>query len=229
MTHHTPDEVKQRYVDAMGPELGTTFHQLFNECAWLYYKWHDYVSLFGTSESRVELLNKAAAPWFRSIEDSLWNDALLHVCRLTDRPKVAGRQTLTIQRLPLLVDAPFRPEVEKLGDVALEKCKFARDWRNRRIGHRDLRLALDESAEPLAPASRQHMSEALQGIADVLNLVEGHYCNVAPTPYDFASGLGAELLLYVIRDGVEAREDRHRRLASGELRRRADLVQKSPL
>lgn len=228
MPNYTAKEVEQRYVDEMGPELGRTFYRLFNECAWLYFNWRHYVVLFGKNESRIDLLNQAAPIFFRRVQDALWEEALLHVCRLTDRPKVAGKLTLTIQRLPLLVDPMFRPEVEKVLRATLEKCQFARDWRNRHIGHHDLSLALDDGAEPLAVASRQHMTEALQGIAAVLNLVEGHYCDGSPTYYDFESHSDAESLLYVLRDGLEAREEEIRRLKSGHLRPE-DILRKPAL
>jgi hypothetical protein len=79
----TPEEVEQRYVDAMGPELGRTFNKLFIEFCQLHVKWREYVTLFGT-QSRIDLLSKTATGFFGLIEDSLFEDILLHICRLTD-------------------------------------------------------------------------------------------------------------------------------------------------
>jgi len=37
-----PDHVKKEYVQAMGEHLGPIFHALWEEVAWLYFRWHGY-------------------------------------------------------------------------------------------------------------------------------------------------------------------------------------------
>ena len=62
------------------------------------------------------------------------------------------------------------------------------------------------------------MEEAIAAIVAVLAGVENHYCGVT-TDYEHASRLGdAEALLYVLRDGVQARDDLHNRLRTGRYR-----------
>jgi AbiU2 len=137
-SHLTDDEVATNYVTAMGSELGKVFHQFWRECAWLHWEWNECVILFGTSRERVDLLI-AAAPGFAPLLDaSLWDTVLLHISRLTDNPQVASKDTLTLKRLPQLVDPGIRPRVQDLLDDVVKKAGFARDWRNRRIAHRDL-------------------------------------------------------------------------------------------
>jgi hypothetical protein len=97
---------------------------------------------------------------------------------------VAGKDNLTLTRLPSLVDDTIRPRVEPLLADVLARCDFARDWRNRHISHRDLGLALaDSMVPPLAAASRTKVNEATEAIADLLNAVEAHYCHGATTVY----------------------------------------------
>jgi AbiU2 len=212
MTYYTPEEVEQRYITAMGQDLGTTFYQLFNEFATLNITWKEYVILFGTDESRVELLNKAASGFFRLVQDSLFENVLLHISRLTDGPKVGGgggRETLTLQRLPTLVRPTIRSDIDSRLKALLDRAGFARDWRHRRLAHSDLRLALDEGATPLASASRRDVKETLEAIEGLLNAVETHYCETAPVSYDIAGHPGsAETLLHVLERGVEARATR---------------------
>jgi hypothetical protein len=43
-----------------------------------------YVALFGTSPEGIALLNRAAPRSFRVMQDSVWDDVLLHFCALTD-------------------------------------------------------------------------------------------------------------------------------------------------
>lgn len=70
-----------RIVEVMGDDLGSLYHALWNELAWLYSKWEEYVELFGTKPSRIDLLNKAAGHFFRIVQDSLWEESLLHIAR----------------------------------------------------------------------------------------------------------------------------------------------------
>jgi HEPN superfamily AbiU2-like protein len=212
--HLTPDQVRQNYITKMGKELGGQFNRIYNECAWLHLKWGDYVALFGTSQSRLGILNASAPGFFRLLNDSLWNDLLLHLCTLTDDPEVGRRkrQTLTIRRFSKLVDPAIQKNIKRLVSDAVKKCEFARDWRDRHIAHRDLRLALGEGATHLTPASRQNVIDAIRAIVAVLDAVEQHYCKTQ-TAYEHVSHLGdAVALLHVLRDGVEARDEQHRRL-----------------
>src|SRR6185295_5019430 len=100
MTHRTAEESKQDYIKAMGEELGSQFAELWQQLVYLHCKWMEYVALFGTRSDRIELLNKSAPTFFRIIQDTLWDDILLHICRLTDPPETGKNKNLTIQNLP---------------------------------------------------------------------------------------------------------------------------------
>lgn len=212
----TAEETKEHYAAQMGEELGAIFHYLWNECVWLNVKWRQYIALFGTSEQRVSLLNRAAGVFFVAIQDALWDDTLLHIARLTDPPQTMGKDNLTLRRLATLVDQGIAQTITKQTDRVLEKAAFARDWRSRRIAHRDLRLALEETAKPLAPASRQAVQDALDAIAVLLNRVDAHYTG-GETAFEFASHPGdADSLLVAVRDGLDAKDRRLERLRSGK-------------
>lgn len=87
-----------RYVKNMGVDLGRVFFRLSNECGYLHVKWQAYVALFGTNENRVALLNRAAAGFTRMLQDMLWEDVLLHICRMTDRATIGNNDTLTVKQ-----------------------------------------------------------------------------------------------------------------------------------
>ena len=202
----------------MGTELGAIYNALWQQLAWLHSKWAEYVDLFGTKESRVALMNEAAPRFFRIVQDSIWDDVLIHIARLTDPPKSAGRANLTIQRLPALVGAAVKAEVNGKIAVALTRSAFARDWRNRRIAHGDYELALDLSAAiPLAPASRQMVREALESLCDVINAVGLHYLDSTSFFDSRSSHQGAVSLLHVIAAGLEAERERSARIQSGQI------------
>ncbi len=124
-------------------------------------------------------MSEAAPAFFRIVQDTFWEDVLLHVARLTDSPKSANRSNLSFRHLAKCVqDAETKAKVECLASNALlasEFCRDWRDWRNRRIAHRDLRLALEQDADPLKPASREKVREAPQALVAALNVVSEHY------------------------------------------------------
>jgi hypothetical protein len=150
------------------------------------------------------------------VQDGLWEDVLLHITRLTDAPKSSGRANLTIRALPpLIAKAEVLPVVEEMIDIALARAEFARDWRNRHIAHRDLKLALKDGAEPLKPASREAVKDALRSISQVLNSVSQPYLGET-TAYEQTQALhGAGGLLYALDDGLRAEESRRERLRAG--------------
>ena len=199
----------------MGPELGREFYHLWNECAWLHMNWQEYVILFGTKDSRLELLNSAAGAFFRIVHDTLWEATLLHLCRLTDPPRSGGKENLTLQRLPSLAAEKIRPSVQQHLDVVLEKCEFARDWRKRHIAHRDLQLAISENAIPLAPASRLTVRHAIEAIADMMNAVEEHYRKSTVAHGIIPPAHHADALPYVLRDGLAMEQRRQQLLEAG--------------
>ncbi len=207
------DETKKQRIEKMGRELGEVYNELWQEVVWLHLKWNEYVTLFGKEESRVELLNKAAATFFRVVQDVLVEDIILHIARLIDKPETMKKKNLTILALPSLIsDADTKSKVEDLIKEAKRKAKFCTDWRNRRLAHRDLDLALNQRAHPLKNASRKKINEALSGIGSVIKAVSQQYMGIAdcilkPVGVHF----NAETLIGIIEDGIRFRKERQQR------------------
>ena len=86
---------------------------------------------------------------------------------------------------------------------AVAETAFCRDWRNRRIAHSDLLLALERPTTPLADASRLKVKTALVSLTAVLNAVAGHYSQIPRAASMGARINGAVSLLYVLNDGVK--------------------------
>lgn len=211
-------EHKTQCIEQMGPHLGAVYSEVWQEVARLHKKWADYVALFGTNPERIELLNRAAPSFFRSVQDALWENTLLHLARLTDRPRSAGKDNLSIRLLAQLVaDTAIGTSTSSLAQEALNATAFARDWRNRRLAHADLDLAINPVAQPLEPASRAAVKAALQSIVAVVNTVASHYLN-STTHFDLGfDESDAASLLHIIRDGIEWDEERFARIKRGEL------------
>jgi hypothetical protein len=221
MAYRTADEAKKHYIEKMGEALGKQFAALWQEVAALHLNWKEFVELFATKSTRVDILNKAAPHFFRLAQDSLLESTLLHVARLTDASNTFGnpdKANLSIRNLPSLIDdSATKNTVTKLVDAAVKEAEFCKDWRVRRIAHRDLALALDTTAVPLASASKKQVDDTLKAIAEVLNATEKHYCG-SVTLFDFAAARrGAVTLLHILNDGLVTQKKREERLHRGEI------------
>jgi hypothetical protein len=222
-------DIKLHNVSVMGDALGRIYSELWQESARLHSDWAEFVSLFGTNPERIDLLNIAAGRFFRTVQDSLWERTLLNIARITDPAQTFRRRNLSIQSLPdEIIDPMLKDAVSLSVSFALTKCEFSRDWRNRHIAHADLDLALDATANPLKPASRKSVNEALASILDVLNSVSLPLLGTTTTFDDMVLTHSAEDLLCLIEFGLRKKEERSNRIESGnfteddlaELRRR---------
>jgi hypothetical protein len=218
----TAEESKAAHIAAMGDPLGSIYSALWQAVAHIQINWLEYVELFGKKPERINLLNRAAPTFFRMLQDELWEISLLHLARLTDHAKTHSRSdrvNLSIRALPPLIgDEKLKASVSALVDAAVRDTEFCRDWRNRRIAHRDLNLALDQPTMRLAEASRRRVDEALRSITDVLNALAVHYLD-SETHFDLHSRVGGAVqLLYVMDDGLTAVEERTKRFQKGEYR-----------
>ncbi len=173
--------------------------------------------LFSTKPSHVDLLNVAASTLFKIIQDIMWKDVVLHIARLTDASKSAGRSNLSFQRLPAAIaHVETKSKVEMALEMALIHTKFCRDWRNRDIAHQDLDLTFSRSASPLESASGQKISEALKSLAEVLNIIATHYLETTTFFESLGPTVGgANNLLRVLDEGVKAMKARQKRLRAG--------------
>jgi hypothetical protein len=216
----TADEAKKANFAAMGETLGATYSALWQSLAITYHYWNEYIVLFGTKPERIALLNQAAPSFFRMLQDELWENSLMQLVRFTDPEKSPGkgdRTNLSIRTLPgLITDAKLKDTVDALVAEALKQTEFAKDWRDRHIGHRDLKLALDQPTKPLAEGSRKQVKEALNAIADVLNAIQSYYLK-SQTRFDLGGRIGGAIsLLHLIDGGLRAQELQQKRLEEGK-------------
>ena len=170
----TDNELEKRNIDKMGEALGKQYSALHEEVTILHYYWKEYLELFGTNQKRIDRMNRAAAGYFRMLQDELFQTNVLHVARVTDPPKTAGKDNLTLKNLPNVVgDKDLKNHLIGLLSLADQKTSFCRDWRNRRFAHYSLALATDDNeAEPLETASREKVIKALKSFADILNALK---------------------------------------------------------
>ncbi len=209
----TRDEILAQYVDAMGQDLGELVAALYHRVAWLHMRWALYRQLFAKSDRRIELLNDTAALLFSVVQQTLFNDVVLNLARLTDRPRTP-KENLTLQRIADHVSDPeLHLEVSRLAQAAVDACKGIRARRNRQLAHDDLPLALATSTDPVAGISRADIESALLAVRKMLNALQTHYCQ-STVGYEYAvTGPGdGDALVHYLHRGLKAERERERRI-----------------
>src|SRR5258708_3022270 len=125
----TQDELEQRNIAVMGEALGKQYSALFHEVAALNLYWKEFLELFGTNDKRMNQRNRAAAGFFRMLQEQQFETNMLHIARLTDSPRSVGKDNLTIRNLPNLVsDHGLKRQLIALVDEVRKKTEFCRDW-----------------------------------------------------------------------------------------------------
>lgn len=212
------ESVRQAHLDALGEDLGPVYHALYNEVVWLHAKWLEYRKLFGQAPERVELLNRSAPFFFHVAQDVFWNDALMHVARLTDPASQGDHENLSLLQLPALIDdEPLAARVSELVSSAVLRADFARTYRNKRLAHSDLGHALNEGASPLSGGSRRDIEEVLSAFTDVLNVIYREFFDSDVLFREFVSGGGdGNALVYHLAAAEHYESGRRQRVMEGK-------------
>lgn len=206
----TVPERESEYRKVLGDDLGPLYASLEDEYIWLEVKWQQFLTIFG-SEDRVAIINEAAPAYFHMLEDVLSDDILMHIARLTD----TGKGRLTVERLRPLARKGY-PQIADLLAQAGTATGFVRTWRNKRLAHRELQVALSEGAKLLPPIDRDYIQSAIDAIHEIVVGVSTHFFGTTFDRDIAAAEGGAEALLYALRDGNAFRREELRRMTSGD-------------
>lgn len=189
------------------------FQGLYEDLVSLHGKWQFYLDLFNDPET-VELLNAVAMGSFQMIEESLRSDMTMSICRLTDPAQSCGKDNLSVN---VLVDKLRHiPELATLSQKFHDSCKPVRDYRNKRVGHNDLRAALKPRADPLPNVTRVDIEDILASGAKLINHVYHFYVNGELSFKPFGFGGGGKDLVHWLKDAWERDQEDRRRPSGGE-------------
>lgn len=177
MTNLNQDDLRTRFVLAMGEELGVFFWHLNQKVLNLHVLWQQYMELYGENEDVVRVLNRNAGFFFRVVQGEFWDSVLLGICRLTDPAEMRGRpptRNLSLKALPSLIsDAGLKSKIFELSEIAVSVGRFARSHRNKRLAHQDIDYLT--GIEPLAGVNRKLIGDALRSIREVMNAINLHF------------------------------------------------------
>lgn len=213
----TAEEAKQWNIRKMGKQAGEIYSALWQDIAGMFLVFEEFQNLYANEETRVDVLNDAAPAFFGMIQELLWHELMLGVARVTDTVGSGNRQNLTVQRLPALIAGRSNQAVQAAANKACEAADFCRQWRNKRIAHRDLSHAVDAKVAWLPAATLGRMREALQALEAALNAAS-RALDGSQSHFDGAGVKGgAARLLRILDLGLAAAHARRtsRRTAAG--------------
>jgi hypothetical protein len=128
----------------------------------------------------VELLNRTAPGFFAWTQQALFDDMIVSLLRMLDRPST-GQSNLVLQRLldslSPEVKATLEPELKYSLDCANSTAQTLRHHRNKRIAHQDLNILLSIDNAQLEPTSCAKIRETLEHIEAFLGTIYTHFTN----------------------------------------------------
>ncbi len=157
----------------MTQEVKDVFDELVAQVKYLRLRWKMYNQLYGTSEERVDLLNRAAPLFFEVVEQELRYSVILTLSQLTDDVGKGKNQCLSIKRLRNMMDESPRDSIgidDKI-NVVDGLIKPLRDHRNRRIAHNDW----GKRERELPDLCRADITNAIAKVQQLLEEVHGLY------------------------------------------------------
>lgn len=164
---------------AIPAEISGTWEFLNGELIWLHGRWSMYTQLFGTSEGRIDALNRVVPTFFSTLQSVLLDEVQLTLSRLSDPGRSGRRQNITLEALVNAIGTLPEPALsaELAADLTefRDRCNFILMRRNRRIAHYD--ISAQRSAERVPGASRQEIGHALDGLRNFMQRIYSFYMN----------------------------------------------------
>jgi hypothetical protein len=188
------------------------FTGLCQDVASLYSKWQLYQDLF-TSQDDVAVLSEVALATFQIVEEALGTDMTMAICRLSDSHRSCGNDNLSIVTLARQVGQI--KGLDALVQQLRNECEPVRQYRDKRIAHNDLNVALKPKENPLPGIGRSRIESILQLAAQILNSV---YRSVIDAELGFRSPQigGGRDLVYWLKGAKEHHHEQLRRLTGQE-------------
>jgi hypothetical protein len=191
----------------MQSQARATFDSLDNEVIWIHAKWKVYRQIFAGDKDQIDILNRTAPFFFRVIQQSMFEDLVLALARLTDPPETYGKSNRSLSQFVRQLDASTHEGLisELLVDLSEieERFEVFKAWRNKRIAHSDLSISLKVSENPLPGISRAKIEEGLDSLRKFMNRVHSHLDDSHTAYEHFSTVTGGERLLQLLLKGEE--------------------------
>lgn len=192
----------------MDEESRKQYELLSQDCIQLHSDLEVFGYLFSESNDRVLLMNVTAAIFFKQLQKTLWNSLLLQLCRLTDPAQTGNKNNLSLsfflETLAPNQNPASQDRAKPLVKRAFELSNFARDWRNRRIAHRDLLNATGVNL--CEEATLGKVREAAKAIGEAMDAMNPDSVQTEWVPVSAVQGCTS--LLYYLQEGKTIKNQR---------------------
>ena len=160
----------------MDKELAEVYDAIYQEVLLLNSRWGEYLTLYGTGNDHIEVMNKTAPNFFGMIQTGLQENITLQIARLINPPCTRGNKNLSIKLFPELIqNGKLKEKVVKLICLTEKVVKPCKPWRNKWHAHRDKDIVLDAETEPLPTIVQQNINESIKAITNILDVIRSHY------------------------------------------------------
>jgi hypothetical protein len=153
------------------------FSLLSGEALWLREKWVNYNYLYGHSQERIDVLNKAGSTFFYILDHLFIDDLILSLSRLTDRAE--GKDSnLSLELVKLDSNSQFDlvQKLKPLFEGLRQNTANIRKHRHKRIAHNDFDTTV-QHGELLPSVSREMIEEVIIQIENYLNTFNHYFTN----------------------------------------------------
>lgn len=199
-------------TSALGvPEIDDVWRAIDYEVSWLHGRWAIYRQIYGTSEARIDILNRSAGTFAHMLQDVLLDDVQLGLAKLGDPAithiKGVVLENLTLSNLCQLVttSGALVAELPPLLAAYDTACAKARDRRNKRIAHFDLETMLKPKASLHGP-SRAEIEAALEALRNLMNRVSLHYTGSQTAYNHIVLDSDGDSLIGILKRGLRYRD-----------------------
>lgn len=181
--------------DRIPEEIRDIGMRLCEDVTVLHTKWSLYLELFGSPENTA-LMSDLARAFFHTVEESLRNDLILSICRLSDPSRTLGGDNISFATL--VAQCSDIPRVEDLLVAFQAACGPVRRYRHRHLGHNDLGSIIRPHVNLLPDVGRPELDQILQLAEGLLRAVYGHF-SAGGLDFLSASVGGAEDLIHWLK------------------------------
>lgn len=161
------------YSSDLPEDIREIFMWLCQDLASLQNKWSFYLELF-SSEENTAILSDLARSSFQIIEETLRNDMVMAICRLSDPPQTR-RMKNNLSLRYLAKRCICNSEVDKLLKDFFDSCKPIRQYKNKRLGHNDLNTTIKPHDNPLPGIGKSQIDRIVNIAGKILNIIYQNY------------------------------------------------------
>lgn len=149
---------------------------LVGETATIVLKWRVYLAMFGTNQQRVEMMNSVSGLTAAIIQDAIYSDVILSLCRLSDPASQHRNKNNSVARLVgMFQEGSAKDRFSSLAGEFTMACQPLRRVRNLFLAHADSAASLDR--ENASGISRVQIETAMDCLKNVIRTIESEANN----------------------------------------------------